>query len=63
MIIRDMLVDEIPQLEKLYRQFWGEESSITVIGSTSIPSDSDTWKNADTESKRQQHMQNRILDF
>ena len=31
MIIRDMLVDDIPQLEKLYRQFWGEESSIETM--------------------------------
>ncbi len=31
MIIRDMIVDDIPQLEKLYRQFWGEESSIETM--------------------------------
>ena len=31
MIIRGMLVDDIPQLEKLYRQFWGEESSIETM--------------------------------
>ena len=31
MIIRDMMVDDIPQLEKLYRQFWGEESSIETM--------------------------------
>lgn len=28
MIIRDMIVEDIPQLEQLYRQFWGEASSI-----------------------------------
>ena len=27
MIIRDMAAGDIPQLEKLYRQFWNEESS------------------------------------
>ena len=31
MIIRDMFVDDIPQLEKLYRQFWSEESSIETM--------------------------------
>lgn len=31
MIIRDMIADDIPQLEKLYRQFWGEESSIKTM--------------------------------
>lgn len=31
MIVRDMTGDDIPQLEKLYRQFWGEESSIETM--------------------------------
>lgn len=31
MIIRQMIADDIPQLEKLYRQFWGEESSIETM--------------------------------
>jgi GNAT superfamily N-acetyltransferase len=31
MIIRDMIADDIPQLEKLYRQFWGEESYIETM--------------------------------
>lgn len=31
MIIRDMSADDIPQLEQLYRQFWGEESSVETM--------------------------------
>jgi len=31
MIIREMIADDIPQLEQLYRQFWGEESSIEIM--------------------------------
>ncbi|TBL68582.1 GNAT family N-acetyltransferase [Paenibacillus thalictri] len=31
MIIRELIEDDIPQLERLYRQFWGEESSIEIM--------------------------------
>ena len=31
MIIRQMIEEDIPQLEQLYRQFWGEESFIKTM--------------------------------
>ncbi|HWO95857.1 MAG TPA: GNAT family N-acetyltransferase [Bacillus sp. (in: firmicutes)] len=31
MIIREMIAEDIPQLEQLYRQFWGEESCIETM--------------------------------
>ena len=31
MIVRDMIKEDIPQLALLYKQFWGEESSINTM--------------------------------
>ncbi|TGE38877.1 GNAT family N-acetyltransferase [Desulfosporosinus fructosivorans] len=31
MIVRDMIKEDIPQLALLYKQFWGEESSIETM--------------------------------
>lgn len=31
MIIREMIAEDIPQLEQLYRQFWGEESCFETM--------------------------------
>ncbi|WP_205683868.1 GNAT family N-acetyltransferase [Brevibacillus migulae] len=31
MIIREMIADDILQLAQLYKQFWGEESSIEIM--------------------------------
>jgi len=31
MVIREMIKDDIPQLAQLYKQFWGEESSIDTM--------------------------------
>lgn len=31
MFIREMIVEDIPQLEKLYRQFWDEKSSVETM--------------------------------
>lgn len=31
MIVRDMIEEDIPQLALLYKQFWGEESSIDTM--------------------------------
>jgi predicted N-acetyltransferase YhbS len=31
MLIREMIAEDIPQLEQLYRQFWGEESCVETM--------------------------------
>jgi predicted N-acetyltransferase YhbS len=31
MLIREMIAEDIPQLEQLYRQFWGEESCVDAM--------------------------------
>jgi hypothetical protein len=31
MIIREMIVDDIPQLAQLYKQFWDEESCVETM--------------------------------
>jgi hypothetical protein len=31
MIIREMIAEDIPQLARLYKQFWNEESSVEAM--------------------------------